>query len=94
MSIRFVVPIFEFQTEGKGWLNSLHTSLHRYAMHYLEDVIGVVDQQAAHAGADFEEKEWELDQLKVRTRSFTSSSCLSVFSQSAWEQEKRWRAGS
>jgi hypothetical protein len=44
-------------------------------MHYLEDVIGVVDQQAAQAGADFEEKEWELDQLeklKVKARSLLS----------------------
>lgn len=66
-------------------------------MHYLEDVIGVVDQQAAQAGADFEEKEWELDQLeklKVKARSLLSSACLSIFNRSAWEQGKRWRSGS
>jgi hypothetical protein len=75
----------------------LYASLHRYAMHYLEDVIGVVDQQAAQAGADFEEKEWELEQLeklKVRAQSFLSSFCLSIFGRSAWGQETMWRIGS
>ncbi|GAQ84884.1 putative SNF2 family N-terminal domain containing protein [Klebsormidium nitens] len=38
--------------------------IERYAMHYLEDVFGVVDPQAAQAEVDFEQKEWELDQLE------------------------------
>lgn len=38
-------------------------------MHYLEDVFGVVDPQAAQADVDFEQKEWELDQLeKLKVR--------------------------